>query len=312
MRRASERIVLVVGLTALAWVLFGCSGGVAENPEFSPTPGIAPPPEVIGTPNPAMALAQSTVDAGQSQLLDISRRATQVSLDSSLAANAAAQSTQVYNQKQKLDLDFTATAVSLAIAQAQATQDALSQQIKIANDATAQAQDTQGAATQLAFLLGVTQTAGGQATLDSQAAQTAQAGAALTAFPITSTALAQDRNLTETAQAQMILAVQATQTAQSIAALTAYPMTATPVAATKAALIMQEYNREQQSFVDQVVLPLIPIVAAIDLVLFALVVFYIGPPFMPGAGRLRRGAITVRPRSLLLSERTQTGPKTRF
>ena len=73
----------------------------------------------------------------------------------------------------------------------------------------------------------------------------------------------------------MILNAQAAQAAQAIATLTAYPMTATPFAVTQAALLMQQYNREQRSFINQIVVPLIPFLAVLDLVLFILLIIYI-------------------------------------
>lgn len=203
------------------------------TPEFSPTSGNAAPAQVIIiSSNPDYALAQATIDESQRQLLDLSRKATEVSLNMSQAANAAALSTQEHNQRQQMDLDFQATAVSLNMARAAATQEFIAQQTKAARDATATAQSKAAAAARLAYLVKVTQTA----------------------------------------HAQMILNGQFAQTQQSAAALTAYPMTATPFAVTQAALLMQQYNREQQSFVDQVVTPLIPIAAVLGLLLFILVI----------------------------------------
>ena len=213
----------------------------------------------------------------------------------SQAANSAALSTQDYNQRQKMELDYQSTIVSLNITQAAATQKFINQQTKMARDAAAVVQRTVDAATQSAYLVNVTQTARAQAILDAQVLQTDQAAAALTAIPLTATYAALERNVTETARAQMILNVQATQTAQAVAALTAYPLTATPFAVTKAALLSQEYGREQQSFVNQVVVPLIPILAAIVLLLFILVIVmaYRRSWSMPWPRRLRFGRVNV-------------------
>lgn len=233
---------------------------LSDLPELTPTPGQgALAPAIIESPNPALADAQATIDTGQSQLLDLSRKSTEAALNRSQAANAAAQATKDYNQRQKLDLDYQATAVSLNITQAAATQNAITEQTKIARDATAAAQSSEATATHSAYLINVTQTAQAQAVLDAQVAQTAQAVSALTAYP-----------LTQTVQAQVMLNVQSTATAQANATLTAYPLTATPYAVTQAALLMQEYDREQQTFVDRVVAPLIPIVLSIDLLLVIL------------------------------------------
>ena len=96
--------------------------------------------------------------------------------------------------------------------------------------------------------------------------------AAQTAYPLTATYSAQAIQVTETAQAQMILNAQATQAAQQVETLTAYPLTATPFAVTKAALLMQEYDREQQAFINRVVAPLIPIVGTLVLLLLVLLI----------------------------------------
>jgi len=75
---------------------------------------------------------------------------------------------------------------------------------------------------------------------------------------------------TQTAQAQAILDARVQQTGQAVAALTAYPMTATPLAETQAALLLQQYDRERQSFEDQVVIPLIPFMIILVIVLLIL------------------------------------------
>jgi hypothetical protein len=74
--------------------------------------------------------------------------------------------------------------------------------------------------------------------------------------------------------------------------MTAYPMTATPFAMTQAALLMQQYDREQQSFKDRVVAPLLPILVILVLSLFillAILVFLRLIP-MPWYRRLRIAA----------------------
>ena len=238
-------------------------------------------PGVIVSYDPAYALAQATIDSGQSQLADLSRQATQVSLNQAQAANAAAQSTQDSIQRQKANLNYQATLISLNIAQAVATQKFLMQQTGIARDATTAAQSSAATATQAAYQVAITQTAQAQANLDAQALQTAQAAATLTAYPLTATDAAHAQNVTETVQAQGILNAQATQTAQAMANLTAYPQTATPFAATQAALLMQEYGREQQSFVNQVVNPLMPFIVTFVLLLVILGIILAYRRFMP-------------------------------
>ena len=269
-----QRIATLLLLTFMAQMLLGCaSSKFTSNPDFSPTAGHATlAPGFIESSNPAYADAQATIDSGQSQLSDLSLKATEASLNMSQAANDAAQSTKDANQRQKMDLDYQATNISLSIAQAAATQQFITQQTQIARDATAAAQSNADAATQSAYLVNVTKTAQAQAILDAKVLQTAQAVAALTSYPLTATYSAQSLNATETLQAMLMLNAQAEQDAHAMTTLTAYPLTATPLAATQAAILMQEYAKEQQSFVDRVVTPLIPIVATLVLVLFVLVI----------------------------------------
>jgi len=149
--------------------------------------------------------------------------------------------------------------------------------------------------------------------LDSLAQQTSQAAAALTAYPLTATYSAQAQNVTETVQAQMILYTQATQAAQAIETLTAYPLTATPFAATQAALLMQKYDREQQSFVNQIVTPLIPILVVLDLVLFILILLRAYRRFlpMPWSPRLRLARGNVNPSSSMIIDGMISDPDPR-
>ena len=257
------RIAPLVIIILIALMLFACGAGIyaTRRPGLSPTAGLAAPIPTqgkIGSPDSASANAQATMDAGQVQLLDLSLKATQVSLNMSQAADAAAQSTQDANQLQQLQLDHQATVTSLDIANAAATQNVFSQQTKTANDAAANAHSTAAAAT----------------------------------------ASANRVNLALIAQAQVIVDGETTQTGQAAAALTDYPMTATPFAATQAALLMQEYDREQKAFVDRIVSPAIPIVAAIlFLLVFILVISLVYrrviPPIYPR--RLRIGRVNVNP-----------------
>jgi hypothetical protein len=88
---------------------------------------------------------------------------------------------------------------------------------------------------------------------------------------------------TVVAQAQVIVAGELTQTAQSVAATNAYPMAATSSAATQTALLVQEYQHEQDNFVNRIVTPLIPIMAAIlFLLLLVLVIALLRRQFLPG------------------------------
>jgi hypothetical protein len=159
------------------------------------------------------------------------------------AANAAAQTTIEYNQKQQLDLAFQATNISLNITQAAATQEFFANETKISNQATAIAEMKAATATQAAYLVYLDRTVQAQATIDAQTQQTAEA----------------------------------------IAAMTSYPMTATPLAMTEAALIMQQYGREQRAFEDQIVTPLMPFFVLFIVLLGILVIILTYRRFMTGS-----------------------------
>jgi hypothetical protein len=286
-----QRIAKVLILTSMALLLLGCTG---LNATLSPGSGVVtdtPTPGNIESSNPDYAIAQATIDAGQGQLSDLSRQSTAVGLNIAQAANAAAQATKDYNQRQKSDLDFQATAVSLNIAHAAATQQSIKQQTKAVGDATTAAQNRDAAATKSAYLINVTQTAQVQGILESQ---TVQAQAVLNGQAV--------QNVTQAAQAQANLYAQATQTAQAAAALTTYPLTATPFAVTQAAILMTEYSREQQSFVDRVVNPMIPVVATLLLLLFILVIVVAYRRFLPKPWprRLLMGRANINPNSLMM------------
>ncbi len=235
MKLQSQRYAMVLMFTFLVLMISGCStpyttlGGASTTSVRST---IAPAQAIVESPNPAFMNAQATIDTGKSQLLDLSRKETETSLNLAQAADAAALSTKDFNQRQKADLNFQATVVSLNITQAAATQRFVLQQTKMARDATTAAQSSKATAAQFIYLV----------------------------------------NVNQTKQVQAILNAQATQTAQAIAALTSYPSTATSVAVTQAALLGQQYGREQQTFVKQIVVPLIPILITLDLIAFILVV----------------------------------------
>lgn len=235
MKQTRRRITVWLTSTFVVLMILGCGTGMAASaPDYSLTPGyISPSPYVIiVTTNPDYQFAQATIDAGQSQLEELSSKATEESLKIAQTENAADLSTQENNQRQQMELDLQATAISLNIAHAAATEDALKQQTKTARNATAEAQKIAAVVTRAAFLVKVTQTA----------------------------------------QAQAFLEAQVLQTGEAAAAATAYPLTATPLAATQTALLMQQYERERQNFVNQIVVPLIPIVAAILFILVILLV----------------------------------------
>jgi hypothetical protein len=273
MNKTRQRFTTFLIVTFTGLMIWGCTSSM-----FTPTPAAAPaneletpvPGMIINSSNPAGALAQATIAAGQSQLQELSSKATELSLNIAQAANAAAQSTKDFNQRQKMALDNQATIISLNMAQAVATQDFLQQQTNIARDATGAAQSSAATAAQAVYLAMVQQTDQAQSILDGQNLQTEQAAATLAAYPATATYAA-----------QMLLAFQAAQAAQTVASQTAYPLTATPFAATQAALLMQQYGREQQSFVNRVVIPMVPFVAVLLILLFILVIILASRQYLP-------------------------------
>ena len=208
-------------------MLLGCTG-VSNTAVLVASP--LPPGNSINSADPAYDYAQATMDYGVRQLLELDRKATEISLNMVQAANDAALATQEYNRRQQMDLDYQATIISLNITQAAATQELIVQQTKISGDSTAVAMSTAQAATQSAYLV----------------------------------------NVTQTAQAQAILYARVLQKTQNAEALTAYPMTATPFAKTQAALLMQQYDREQQAFVSRVIYPSIPLLAILALLLIVI------------------------------------------
>lgn len=229
MNKSRQWIVSLGLLIFMAQMLMGCESYPLATPAVSSSSGI------IASPNPAYNFAQATMDSGQSQLLDLSRKATQTSLDMAQAANDSALSTQEFNRRQKMDLDYQSTVVSMNITQAAATQQFIIEKTNVAMEATAAAQSIAATASQSAYLLNVSQTSQAQAILDTQIAQTSQA----------------------------------------VIALTAYPLTATPFAKTQAALYAEQRQRDWQLFFDREILPSIPILAAIALVMFIIIVVMI-------------------------------------
>ena len=173
-----RRIATMLIFTFIALALLAC-GNVTQ-----PLPGY------IGTPQPVYDAAQSTLDYGQSQMMELSYQATVVSLNMDQAANAAAQATLDYYQRQLMELSIRGTEVSQNMAQAAATQQFITEQTQMAWNATATAQSQAATATYSAYILNVTQTAQAQAMLDVQATHTAQANATLTAYSLTATPFA--------------------------------------------------------------------------------------------------------------------------
>ncbi len=159
---------------------------------------------------------------------------------------------------------------------------------------TAQAQDI--LASQVALQMMVTQTA--QDILASQAAQAQE-------IQSTQTAQGESILLAETSQAQTLVNAQVLQTNQAAAAMTSFPMTATSYASTQAAGVVQEYDREQQAFLNRIVDPLIPILATLVLVLFIVFILVVYRRYMaiPFSRRPRFGRRAVNPARLILEGR---------
>jgi hypothetical protein len=232
MKMTNRWITSLIILPLMALMLLGCESTYTIQSDYAYTP----PPGIPGSPDPAFAFSQATMDAGQRQLFELSRRATEVSLSMSQAANAAALATQEYHRRQQMELDYQLTLISQNMAVAAVTQEFLNQQTKIAGDATTAAQN--------------------------RAAWIVQSANYMIA--------------TQTAQAQAILNSQAQQTAQAAAALTTYPLTATPFAKTEAALLLQQYDRERRTFEDRIVAPLIPMLATlITLLIIAGIILWV-------------------------------------
>jgi hypothetical protein len=88
---------------------------------------------------------------------------------------------------------------------------------------------------------------------------------------------------TVVAEAHVIVAAEVTQTAQAAVATNAYPMQLTSAAATQTVLLVQQYQHEQDNFVNRIVTPLIPIMAAILFILLLfLVIALLKRQFLPG------------------------------
>lgn len=293
MKLTGKRICALIFEAVIALALTGCSSqslgamltASAAVSRLESTPRPIPP--ASNAPGAAYLDAQATLDAGKSQLLDLSRKETETMLDLTQAANAMAQATSDSIQRQKVDLEYQATIVSLNMTQAAATQNSILQQTKIAGDATAAAQNSTATAAQAAYLFQASQTAMAQAALDRLALQTAQAASTMTAYPMAATQTANMLNVTGTAEARTILNGLATQTGEAAAALTAYPLTATPAALTKEAAAFQEFNQEQGTFQKAVVDPLTPFLVALVIILFIGTIFLVFRRTQPGSG-LRR------------------------
>ncbi len=276
-RRIATMMILLLMILALV---------ACENATL-PAPGVelvystfTPSPLPNTNPIEAYAAAQATLASGQSQMMELSHRATEVNMNMEQAASAAAQTTLDYNQLQLMQLSIQGTEVSQNMARAAATQQFIAEQTQIVLNATATVQSQ--AATQQ-FIIEQTQIAWNAAvTAQSQAATqqviaeqtqvagnataTAQSHAATQqviaeqaqiAWNATATAQSQAAtatysayifNVTQTAQAQAILEIQATRAAQANATLTAYSLTATPWAALQADIARTRNEAERRAW----------------------------------------------------------------
>jgi Tfp pilus assembly protein PilX len=175
MKIIRRRVATLLILPLLALALFAC--------ETTTTPITG----YFETPQTAYDAAQSTLVYGQNQLEELSHQATVVGLMMDQAANAAQQATLDNNQREMMELAYQATAVSLNMAQAAATQQFITEQTQMAENAMSTAQSQAATATYSAYILNVTHTAQAQAILDIHAAQTAQANATQVAYSLTAT-----------------------------------------------------------------------------------------------------------------------------
>lgn len=202
-----RRITKMMVLAIVMFLAFKMYQGVSR-PESKSQLAYYPTPTPLSLPGEnqeeAYAAAQATLLAGQSEMIGLSQQATLISLNIDQAANAAAQSTMDNNQRQLMELSIRATEVSQNVTRAAATQQSISEQAQMVEDATVTAQSQAATAAYTAYILDVTQTAQVQAMLEVQASQTAQANATRAAFSLTATPwaavqadIAQTRNQAE-------------------------------------------------------------------------------------------------------------------
>ena len=171
-----KRYIATIMMIFILMVLVLVACGAIQNGPVSPFAYTTyTPPSYSNNQAAVYAAAQATLVAGQSEMTDLSRQATEISMNINQAANAAAQATVDYNQRQLMELSIRGTEISQNMAAAAAT-------------ATAQSQAA--TATYSAYILNVTQTAQSQAILDVQVTHTAQAIATQTAYSLTATPFA--------------------------------------------------------------------------------------------------------------------------
>lgn len=139
--------LILLALIVLALLMCGRLYGlpVGQPPAAFPTFSASPLPG--DNPAEVYTAAQSTLAASQSEMTELSRQATAVSLNIDQITNVAAQTTLEYHQQQLMELSIQSTEVSLNMARAAATQQSIVQQTQIVWDATASAQSQATTAT---------------------------------------------------------------------------------------------------------------------------------------------------------------------
>jgi hypothetical protein len=227
MPRIRRRIGTILIFIFFVLALMACVSITTPGPGTPLThPAFTPSPLSGNIQETEYAAAQATLSSGQSEMTELSRQATEVSLN---MAQAAATQQFIARQTQMV-LNATATVQS--------------------QDATAAAQNQGATATsQSQDATAIAQNQGATATSQSQDATAIAQNQAATATAQSQDATATDsayiRNVTQTVQAQVVLDVQGTHTALMNATLAAYSLTATPWAAIQADIVRtrNESNR---------------------------------------------------------------------
>src|SRR5512145_702218 len=97
--------LIILALMVLALIVCGRIYVLPAGwPLTAASPTFTVPPLPGNNPSGAYAAAQATLAAGQSEMTELSRQATAVSLNIDQAANAAAQTTLEYHRQQLMEL----------------------------------------------------------------------------------------------------------------------------------------------------------------------------------------------------------------
>jgi len=240
------------------------------------------------TPLPVYAAVQSTLASGQSEMTELSRKATEVSAN--MAQAAATQ--QFISQQTQMGWDATAivqsqnatiTAQSQDATATSQSQDATTiaqnqdaTAIAQNQDATAIAQNQNATATaQSHDATAIAQNQDATAIAQSQdttaTAQSQDATATAQVMDATATEAAYIRNVTQTVQAQVMLDIQATRTDLENATLAAYSLTATPWAAIQAEIVRTRNTSERRAWWEEYITTPLKVILLILLVLLLVV-----------------------------------------